>query len=163
MKVIRRTAVAVVAVAAVVVVGMSANASAQRDTFRLQENVAPWTLKASPLRHTVQGKVSISVYLRLRNESGLQQLIARVNDPKSRQYRQFLAPARFRSLFSPSRAAIATVAQFLAAQGLRVGYVPANRRYVSAVGTVRSVERAFGVKEQLFRYQGLDARGTVDG
>jgi subtilase family serine protease len=162
MRVIRRTAVAALAIAAVAIGGMSADASAQRGTFRLHGNVAPWTANATPHGGAVQGTMSISVYLRLRNESGLQQLLARVNDPKSPQYRHFLEPARFRAFFSPSRADIAAVTGFLMAHGLRVGYVPANRSYVTAVSSVRSIERAFGVRERFFRYRGMTLRGTTD-
>src|SRR4029079_5253815 len=74
-----------------------------------------------------------------------------------------LTPAQFRSRFSPSPREVRAVRAFLTAHGVRVLHVSAHRTFVSAGGYVRSVERAFGVKEQLFRYQGLTLRGTFDG
>jgi subtilase family serine protease len=148
------------AVAAATVCVGSAGASAS--TFRLPGNVAPWTQTATATARPARGPVGVSVYLRLRNERNLQRYVGRINDPAGQQHSSFLTPARFRELYAPSSADVRLVRQFLAASGLRVGYVPANRSYVTAVGTVARVEHAFAIQERLFRYGGMTLRGTTD-
>jgi subtilase family serine protease len=152
---------ALAAVAAATVCSVPAGASTMA-TFRLAGNVAPWTQTATPISRPARGTVAVSVYLRLRNEDSLRRFVERVNDPASSQHRSFLTPVRFRELFAPSAADVHSVRQFLSASGLRVGYVPANRSYVTASGSVAGIERAFGIQERLFRYRGLALRGTTD-
>jgi subtilase family serine protease len=162
MYVLRKGAVAVAIGAALVVGGSAANASAQRGMVRLQGNVAGWLQSATPVRGSAAGRVTVSVYLKGREEQSLKALIGAVSNPASPQYQQFVTPKQFHQLFSPSPVAAAAVERFLRTSGLRVGYVPGNRSYVTASGSLDAIERAFGVRERLFRYQGLTLRGTLD-
>ena len=158
----RRSAAASV-VLGLAIAATSAGASARPAVFGLDGNVAPWTQDAVPLARAPKGSVGVSVYLRLRGEPALKKLVARVNDPGSPAYGKFLTPAQFRARFSPPLREVRAVRAFLAAQGLRVLHVPANRTYVSAVGSVGSVERAFGVKRAAVpATAGLTLRGTAD-
>ena len=148
------------ALATVAVVGAAPGVALAGTTVRVAHNVPRWVQRARPTGHAATGKVTVSVYLKLRDQAKLERLNAELYRPGSDRFRRFLTPAQFRARFAPTAADLAAVRRFLAAKGLTLGATPANRTYVDATASVRRVERAFGVRIGLYRYRGLTLRAT---
>jgi subtilase family serine protease len=149
----------------VLIVGTFATAlSAQAaPVVRLSGNVAPWVRSARYVRKAPgDRKVHLSVHLRLPEQNRLERFLHDLYTPGARGYRDFVTPAQFRLTFAPNASTVSSVAAWLKDAGLRVTATPAHRLYVDAVGSVAQVERAFGVREGLYRYQGHVLRATTD-
>ena len=95
------------------------------------------------------------VYLNWNNQSELDSLLAAQQNPRSRSFRQWLTPAQFLSRFGPTQAEVDAISRWLSASGLSVDYVPSNRHYVQAEGTIGRIESAFGIAENLYRVRGV--------
>lgn len=105
-----------------------------------------WTARATALGAAPAGQQHrVTVYLAQPRAAAAARFAAVVSDPGSPQYGHFLSPAQYRSRFAPPAASAAAVSAYLRAAGLRVGAVPANRRYVPATGPVTSLDRAFHI------------------
>ena len=76
-------------------------------------------------------QVTVTVYLPLRDADGANALLARVSDPSSSSYGQYLTPDAFRARFAPSDADVAAVEGFLRGAGhdghRRAGEQPLRR------------------------------------
>ncbi|HEX3592998.1 MAG TPA: protease pro-enzyme activation domain-containing protein [Pseudonocardiaceae bacterium] len=88
-------------------------------------------------------QVSVAVSLKLRNTAELAAFDAAVSKPGTAEYGHYLTPAQFAARFSPTAADVATVRQFLTAQGLKVTSVSGNRQVVDAAGSAKAVAAAF--------------------
>jgi len=77
--------------------------------------------------------------------AALDQLLANQQNPSSPQYHQWLTPAQFGAQFGISAADLATVTNWLQAQGLTVTGVANGRTFVTFSGAVGQVNQAFGV------------------
>ena len=89
------------------------------------------------------GTVVFSMWLGWRDQPQLETLLAAQQDPTSGDYRRWLSPQQFRSLFAPDASSVASVSSWLQAQGFDLVDVPQNHLFVTASGTVAQVERAF--------------------
>jgi subtilase family serine protease len=160
---VRRKALVIVAVASVLAALVVASTAAQAaGTSKVRGNVAPWISSATPVGRANQaGRVNVSVYLGLRDQAGLQRYLRELSSTGSPSYRRFLTPAQFHATYGASAGTVAAVAAWLKSAGLRVTATPAHRLYVDAVGSVAQVERAFGVQESTYRFQGHLLRGTA--
>ena len=87
-------------------------------------------------------------------EADLEALLQQQSDPKSANYRKFLAPQDFAARFGASTADIAKVTAWLQSHGLKVNDVPAGNRSIVFSGTAAQVSDAF--KTEMREY-------TVDG
>lgn len=103
-------------------------------------------------------KMEIVVSLDLRDEAGLNQLLADMRDPASPNYRKFITAPEFARRFAPTNSDVDRVVSFLKEYGLTVTEVSPNRTLISASGTVSQLERAFGVT--INRYSINTAAGT---
>src|SRR3954452_3624016 len=126
--------------------------AATRGTVRVAHNAPTWALHAQATGRRATGTATVSVYLRLRNERALQRSIA--------AHAGTLSPSAFRARYAPSAGSLNAVRGWLRDQGLHVGASPSNRTYVDATGTVRRLERVFGVSERLYRYRGRTLRAA---
>src|SRR6266699_6207543 len=73
-------------------------------------NVAPWTSEAQRLgRANGNNRILITIYLKLSNESDLQNFVRNLYTPGAPQYRRFLTPEQFRAAWSPTAADLAAV------------------------------------------------------
>ena len=98
------------------------------------------------------------VYLNLRDRAGAEALAQAVSDPSSSAYRSYLSTGQVKARFAPTDAAVSSVRTWLAGQGLQPGAVPDNNLYVEATGSVRQVERAFGVDLAVYSVRGQQVR-----
>ncbi len=103
-------------------------------------------------------QVSFDLVLSLRNASGAQAYVRAVSSPGSAQYHRYLTDAKWESRFGPTKAEVASAESWLRSEGLTVGSVPSDRLFVSAGGSARSVEHAFGVKLGYYKVNGQKVR-----
>jgi kumamolisin len=103
-------------------------------------------------------RITVTVALRLRDTTQMEQLIESVYTHGSPNYHQFLTPEQFRAQFGPSPAAIAAVSRHFEAQGLTVTRAATAQLHVT--GTAAQIERAFAVQLHSFEVAG---KGTTPG
>jgi subtilase family serine protease len=131
-------------------------------TVQLPDNVPPWAGAAAQIgRADGSQHLLVSVYLKLRNEAGLQKFVQDVYSRGNAQYRRFLTPQEFRAAYAPAAADVAAVKDFLSRNSLKFEYAPDNSMYVAVSGTVAQVERAFAVTENLYNYRGKKLRANA--
>ena len=108
--------------------------------------------------------VSFDLVLSLRNASGAQAFVRAVSTPGSAAFHKYLSDAQWESRFGPTRAEVTRAESWLRSGGFKVGSVPGDRLFVTASGSARSVERAFGVTLGYYMVNGHKvrlARGTL--
>ncbi len=84
-----------------------------------------------------------AVALQLGHSAAATDFIDAVSNPRSADYRHYLAKGQFASRFGPSAATVSAVEHQLRADGLTVSGVSANRLLVSFKGTTARVDAAF--------------------
>lgn len=97
-------------------------------------------------------QLNISIVLPLRDEAGLDRLLARLYDPSSPDYRQFLSVAEFTRRFGPTQEDYATVVAFAQSNGLEVTENPENRLVVPLRGTVAAINKALHVQMAVYQH-----------
>ncbi|MCW2810861.1 MAG: physarolisin [Friedmanniella sp.] len=101
------------------------------------------------------GTLSVRVYLAPRGgQAALESAVGALSDPHSARYGQWLSADQYRAAYRPSDAALSRVRGYLTGQGLAVTGVEAQRRYVSARGTVAQLQRTFHVSLRRFSHDG---------
>lgn len=97
-------------------------------------------------------RLNLSITLPLRNETELQNLLGRLYDPSSPDYRQFLSVAEFTEKFGPTVQDFQTVVDFAKANGFTVTDEPENRLTVPVSATAEQIEKAFNVKMNVYQH-----------
>ncbi|MDP9224426.1 MAG: protease pro-enzyme activation domain-containing protein, partial [Actinomycetota bacterium] len=157
-----RVVASVLALATGAVLTLSAGASAAPGSTRLSGNVARWVKDAQLVGHArASGTVYVSVYLSQRHQGALDSLLLALQTKGSDQYHQFLSPAEFAAQFGASKSTIDATAHWLASEGLKVTNKAGGNHYVDAVGTVATVQKAFGITENIYRYKGMKLRANA--
>jgi subtilase family serine protease len=105
--------------------------------------------------------VGFRVYLRNRDAAGAAAYARAVSTKGSARYGKFLTPAQFRSRFSPTDGTVTRVESWLRQQGFAIGKVPANNKFVEAIGTVATAAKAFDTSFATYRYQGQTMRSNT--
>ena len=105
-------------------------------------------------------QVDFRVYLNNKGGDAAAAYASAVATPGSAQYGKFLTPAQYTEKFSPSQSDVEAVSAWLKSQGLKVGYVPDNRKYVEASGSVSQAAAAFGTTFSDYSVQGQQLRGN---
>ena len=101
--------------------------------------------------------LSLDLVLPIRNQAGLDALLAKIYDPASPLYRQFLTPAEFTSQFGPTEAQYDAVVTFAKTHGLTVTGGSRDGMEVQVKGSVLAVETAFHVSMRTYQHP-TDAR-----
>ena len=96
--------------------------------------------------------MDLSIVLPLRNQSELTNLLQRLYDPSSSNYRQFLSVEEFTRQFGPTEDDYQKVVDFAQANGFIVRSSAANRLVVSICGRVDQVQKAFNVTMRTYRH-----------
>jgi subtilase family serine protease len=97
-------------------------------------------------------RLNLAITLPLRNQAELTNLLERLYDPTSPDYRQFLSVAQFTEAFGPNEEDYQAVVEFAKANGFTVTDTPANRRLVDINGTVAQIEKTFRVVMTIYRH-----------
>lgn len=96
-------------------------------------------------------RLQVALPLRLPHTRALDRFAAGLSTPGSPNYRDFLTPAQFGRRFGAPAAELQHAVRALKALGLNVAPPAPNRLYLSATGTVGTLERAFQVRMENFR------------
>jgi pro-kumamolisin-like protein len=99
-------------------------------------------------------QIRVALPLALQRARALDRFVAGQYTPGSSSYHHFLTPAEFGRRFGAPATEVRRAAVALRRLGLRVTTPKANRLYLSAAGTVGTVERAFGVRIDRFKVGG---------
>lgn len=87
----------------------------------------------------------VVVGLKLRDEVGLNKVLADIYNPTSPNYRKYLTPDDFAARFSPTVQDVDFVVAHLQSRGLKIISVSPNRTLIETEGTVTQLERVFSV------------------
>lgn len=96
--------------------------------------------------------LQLAIGLPLRNQDQLTNLLTQLYQPGSINYHHFLNPAQFADRFGPSAADYATLTAFAQTQGLTVTGTHPNRALLDVAGSVRTIERVFHTRLQLYAH-----------
>jgi subtilase family serine protease len=96
--------------------------------------------------------MTVALTLQLRNEAGLQSLLAQIYNPASPNYRRYLTVEQFTEQFGPTVADYSKVEQFLRSYGLTIIRTSPNRLVVDAGGTVAQINAAFHITMQVYQH-----------
>jgi subtilase family serine protease len=91
-------------------------------------------------------QISVTVWLKLRNEAALDALLQQMYDKNSPNYHRWLNAGQFKSQFGPTAQDVATVRDFLESRGMKVSAVHENNRFIVAQGRVGDAQRAFNTQ-----------------
>jgi subtilase family serine protease len=93
----------------------------------------------------------LSLLLPLRNQQELNQLLKKLYDPSSPDYRHFLTTAQVNQEFGPSTQDYQAVVAWARSKGFTIGKELPNHLVVPITGTVGQVNAAFHIELQSFR------------
>lgn len=94
----------------------------------------------------------LALGLPLRHPAELEQLLVRLYDPASPDFRRFLTVDQFTGQFGPTALDYEQVVQFARDNGLKVETRHSNRILLEVSGPVAAIERAFGVALRVYRH-----------
>ena len=97
-------------------------------------------------------RLKLAIGMPLRNEAELKELLQRLCDPTSADYRQWLTPEQFTERFGPAPADYEAVAAFAAANDLVVTVRHPNRIVLDVEGSAEQIEKAFHVNLRVYRH-----------
>ncbi|MEP6632483.1 MAG: protease pro-enzyme activation domain-containing protein, partial [Lapillicoccus sp.] len=139
----------------------SAEAAPGNGKNALPDSVPLWAQAAHKVGASNKNTViDFRVYLDNKGGDAAAAYATAVSTPGNALHGKFLTPAQYAEKFSPSQSDVASLSTWLASQGLQVGYVPDNRKYVEASGTVAQAAAAFGTSFSDYTVQGQKLRGN---
>jgi len=89
--------------------------------------------------------LNLAIALPLRNQQDLAQLLQRLYDASSPDYRKYVTPQKFTEMFGPSEQDYQALIVFAQANHLTITGTHPNRALLDVRGTVADIEKAFGV------------------
>jgi subtilase family serine protease len=104
--------------------------------------------------------VDFRVYLDWRGGDAATQYAMAAATKGSPEFGKFLTPAQFRAQFSPTKSDVDAVKSWLQGQGFTVDYVPGNRKYVEASGSVDQAAQAFDTSFSQYAVDGKQLRAN---
>lgn len=105
--------------------------------------------------------ISVTAWLKLHNESQLDQIVKQLYDNKSPNFHKWLNQEQFNASFSPTAQEVNAVQNFLTAHGLSVLAVAENNFFVKAQGTIGQVEQTFHVSIHNYTFNGATYRANT--
>ena len=125
----------------------------------LRGSLVPARERAHPAGSVAaRSMVRFGLVLKLRNAAGAKTFVRQVSTPGSKLFHHYLSDAGWLSRFGPTKTEVAKAKAWLRGQGFTVGSVPKDRIFISASGTARKVEHAFGVKLGYYKVNGHRVR-----
>lgn len=156
----RRKTVAVLVAMTVPAVGVAygfsaAFASPVSARVALSRDVVPAVSHSAQTGKVAAGKaVRTTVSFTPRNQAGLDSFLAKVADPKAKEYKHYLTVKQFAARYGATAATVAKTTSYLKSQGLKVGSVSANHLSLGVSGSAAQVEKAFGTHLATYREEG---------
>jgi subtilase family serine protease len=105
-------------------------------------------------------RVDFKMYLDWRDGDAAAKYALAASTRGNSMFGKFLTPAQFREKFAPSTSDVSAVKSWLRSQGFQVTYVPGNRKYVEATGTVKQASSAFDTTFSQYRTNGMALRSN---
>ncbi len=111
----------------------------------------PTTRPAVVQRSHIQGatstqqRVSLTIGLRVPNQTGLTQYVQDISRPGSANYHRYLTASQYEGVFSPSKATYSALERYLQSAGFTITHTYNNRLLIAFSGTVAQVNAAFGI------------------
>jgi subtilase family serine protease len=130
-------------------------AAARKRSQVLQKHVRPAVTNGQAAHVGPMSKsqrMRLAIILPLRNQGELANLLQRLYDPSSTDYRHFLTVAQFTQQFGPTKQDYQAVVKFARSQGFSVTNTPPNRLLVHISGTVSQINKAFDVAMTTYRH-----------
>ncbi len=93
----------------------------------------------------------MSINLKLRNISALQQYVQQMYTPGSYLYHRYLRPAEFAAQYGPTAQQVQQVTDYLRAHGFTITRARPGDTVIDFSGTVAQVQQAFAVQIRLYR------------
>jgi subtilase family serine protease len=106
--------------------------------------------------------IDVSLWLKVHNRAGMDQLARSLYDRTSPNYRHWLKMEQVAARFGPTAQEARMVEQFLQSHNLRIVWVGPNNFFIRARGTVRQVEAAFHVQLNNYQEAGKEIRANAD-
>ena len=97
-------------------------------------------------------QLTLAIGLPLHNTQAMSNLLARIYDPSTTDYHQYLTPDQFISMFGPSEQDYASVSNFAKANGLTIVGQHRSRMLLDVSGKVSDIENAFHVKMHTYQH-----------
>jgi hypothetical protein len=97
-------------------------------------------------------RLSVAIGLPLHNQDALTNLLRRIYDPASPNYRQYLTPEQFTERFGPTPDEYQAVIDFAKSKHLRVTSTNPSRTVLGVEGTVTDLENAFQIKLRTYQH-----------
>jgi len=130
-------------------------AAARKRSQLMHKHVRPAVTNGQAARvgpMSTSQRMRLAIILPLRNQSQLANLLRRLYDPASPDYRHFLSVAQFTQQFGPTRQDYQAVVKFARSNGFSVTNAPANRLLVHINGTVAQINKAFHMVMTTYRH-----------
>src|ERR1700691_5374437 len=130
-------------------------AAARKRSQVLHKHVRPAVTNGQAARAGPMSKsqrMRLAIILPLRNQGELTNLLKRLYNPSSPDYRHFLTVAQFTQEFGPTKQDYQAVVKFARSKGFSVTNTPANRLLVHINGTVAQINKAFHVAMTTYRH-----------
>ncbi len=149
-------AVAVIGAGALVLPALgSLSFAATPSRVSVAGSMPSWALTAHATGNASESTtLSVDVVLPLRGGNAAELLAAAVSNPTSKSYGKYQTAAQFNAQFAPTSASVAKVKSYLTGQGLAVDEVAQGNRWITVSGTVKQLDKAFGVTLKNYAYQG---------
>jgi subtilase family serine protease len=103
----------------------------------------------APMEH-----MTLALRLQPGGSERLAQLLARLQDPTSAEYRRWRTPEEFGRQFGATDADVAEAIDWLQSNGFSIDGLARGRTWINFSGTVGQVEQAFDTKIRLFEVEG---------
>jgi subtilase family serine protease len=97
-------------------------------------------------------RLNLAIGLPLHNQAALENLLNRLYDPRSPDYRHYLTKEQFAGQFGPTPVDYQAVADFARQNHLTVSATPDNRLLLDVNGTVADIQRAFHVTLRTYHH-----------
>jgi subtilase family serine protease len=101
-------------------------------------------------------RLNFVIHLPVRNPAPLANLLKRLSDPRSPDFRHWLSVTEFTAQFGRTPQEYQKVVDFARGNGFGVGYTSPNRLLLVASGSVEQIQKAFHVNMNLYQQPGED-------
>ena len=120
--------------------------TATAQAHNLKGHVPTAIRQLPPIARVARGqRLDVAIGLPLRNQAALADLLYRIYDPKSPEYRHYLTPQQFTERFGPTATEYQAVMDFAVSRNLTITATHSNRMLLEVIGAVADIEQAFQV------------------
>ncbi|HEY2795425.1 MAG TPA: S53 family peptidase [Micromonosporaceae bacterium] len=147
------------AVLTVPFIATGANAASSGSRAAVAGSAPAWATSSRAVgTPSSSSRISFHVVLPLRDAKGAAAVAAAVTNPKSASYGHYLTASQFNARYAPTAASIKKVESYLKGAGFKVSGAAAGNRWVTASGSVKQINAAFGTSVRNYKVNGKTLR-----